>query len=728
MKLRHVVPFGLMEPGKPRHYREMLRIAWDNKDSLPYAKRILEHGVCDGCSLGPRGLKDDVLPGTHLCLTRLNLLRLNTMGAMKEEDWSDFERLRGMHNEELRGLGRVPYPLYAERGAKGFRRISWDEAIGLAATWLRETPGERQGWFVTSRGLTNETYYAVQKLARLAGTNNIDLCSRLCHAPTVTALKSTIGWGAPTCSLSDFIGTDLLVLFGTDLANNQPVTTKYMAEAKKRGTRIVVVNPVREPGLERYWIPSKPVSALWGTALMDDFFQVKAGGDIAFIYGALKSLVEDDAIDREFVVGHTAGWDELEAHVRRLPWEELERASGLDREEMRRFGKLYGQAESAVLCYSMGLTQHTHGADNVRAIVNLALARGNIGREKTGIMPIRGHSGVQGGGECGVDPVRFPGGVDVTPESAKQFEALWGHPVPSEPGMMTGEMVDAVMQGDMDLLYLVGGNFRETMPEPRLMERTMRKVKFRIHQDIVLNSSSVLEPGEAMLVLPGQTRYEQRSGGTSTSTERRIRFTPEIPGPRVGEAKPEWEIPALIGQKLGLPGFDWPETRAMRHEIARVMPLYAGIETLEKEDDWVQWGGAQLGSDGFTKMPERRARFSVVPIPNNAIPDGMFHVSTRRGKQFNSIVFRNHDPQFGDMGRDAVVLCEQDARQLGLREGDAVTLANDTGTFRGHARIAEVPRRHVVLYWPEGNVLIPAKYDPEAGIPDYNAFCRIDTS
>ena len=724
---RRVVPFGLAVPGKPRHYREMMRIAMDNRDSAGYAMRILQHGVCDGCSLGPRGLKDDVMPGTHLCLTRLNLLRMNTMGPMQEADWSDLGRLRGMRNDDLRRLGRVPYPLLAERGAEGFRRISWDEALKLGASWLNETPAQRAGYFVTSRGLTNETYYAIQKLARFHGTNNVDLCSRLCHAPTVTGLKSTIGYAAPTCSLSDFIGTDLLVLFGTDLANNQPVTTKYMAAAKRRGTRILVVNPVREPGLERYWIPSKPLSALFGTTLMDDFYQVNAGGDVAFIHGVLKALVAlPGGVDRAFVDARTEGWDSLHEHLSRLRWEDLERASGIARREMEKFAGEYADAKTAVLCYSMGLTQHQWGVDNVRAIVNLALARGNLGRPKTGIMPIRGHSGVQGGGECGVDPHRFPGGSDVNAESAKRFEALWGRPMPTEPGMFTGDMVEAILRGEMDLLYLLGGNLRETMPDPRLMEKALSTVKYRIHQDVVLNSSTVLEPGKAVLVLPGQTRYEQRSGGTSTSTERRIRFTPEIPGPRIGEAKPEWEIPALLAQAaFGPDGFAWRDTGEMREEMARAIPMYEGIQHLKKEGEWVQWGGPQLCHDGFPKMPRGKARFSVVPLPPNGIPDGMFQVSTRRGKQFNSIVFREKDPQMGDARRDDVLMSGKDAAALGLRDGDPLVLANDHGELRGRARIANVAPRHLVLYWPEANVLIPARYDPEAGIPDYNAHVRL---
>lgn len=724
---RRYVPLGVAVPGKPRHYREMLRIAWDNKDSGAYAMRILRHGVCDGCSLGPRGLKDDVLKGTHLCLTRLNLLRLNTMGPMREEDWSDASRLRAMHNDDLRRLGRVPYPLLMRRGDEGFTRIAWDEALDMAASWLRETPPARAGYFVTSRGITNETYYTAQKLARLHGTNNVDLCSRLCHAPTVNALKSTIGHGAPTCSLSDLIGTDLLILFGTDLANNQPVTTKYMHYAKKRGTKIIVVNPVREPGLERYWIPSIPSSALFGTKLMDDFYQVNVGGDIAFVSGVLKALVGMGGEDRAFIDAKTTGFDALAQHLAALDWRELEESAGIPRAEMESFARDYAGAKTAVLCYSMGLTQHAHGVDNVRAIVDLALARGMIGREKTGIMPIRGHSGVQGGGECGVDPQRFPGGADITPENAQRLATLWGHEVPDEPGMFTGEMMEAILEGRMDLLYCLGGNLRETMPDPRAMERAFGKVRYRIHQDIVLNSSTVVEPGEAVLVLPAQTRYEQRTGGTTTSTERRIRFTPEIPGPRIGEAKPEWEIPALLGARLrGARFFPYPDTAAIRREMEDAIPMYSGVSRLEREGDWIQWGGPQLCADGFTKMPEGRARFTIPRLPDNRIPAGMFQVSTRRGKQFNSIVFREKDPQLGNAPRDAVIMSFADARSMGLKVGDAVVVSNDVGKMRGRVRVEEVPRRHVVLYWPESNVLFAREYDAEAGIPVYNAFARVE--
>ncbi len=254
--LSRMVSFGLVGQTKPQHYREMLGVIWENRKELPYAWNVLNHGVCDGCSLGPYGLRDNVLDGVHLCMTRLKLLKLNTMPALDLSALSDVARLRRMEAEQLRSLGRLSHPMMRRKGQRGFLRVTWEEALDVACKSIRKTPPHELAFLATSRGLTNEVYYVFQKLARVLGTNNVDLCSRLCHASSVSGLKTTLGYGAPTCSLADFIGTDLLVIFGSDLANNQPMTTQYMHHAKKAGTRIVVVNPLREYKLERYWVPA----------------------------------------------------------------------------------------------------------------------------------------------------------------------------------------------------------------------------------------------------------------------------------------------------------------------------------------------------------------------------------------------------------------------------------------------------------------------------------------
>ena len=722
--LSRVVPFGLIGQTKPQHYREMLGVLWENRKELPYAWNVLNHGVCDGCSLGPYGLRDNVLDGVHLCMTRLKLLKLNTMAALDPSVLRDVTRLRSLTPEKLRSLGRLPYPMIRRKGERGFLRVSWDEALDVVCDSIRRTVPHEMGFFATSRGLTNEVYYVLQKLARVLGTNNVDLCSRLCHAASVSGLKSTLGYGAPTCSLSDFIGTDLLVIFGSDLANNQPVTTKYMHYAKKAGTRIVVVNPMREYGLERYWVPSVASSALFGTKLMDDFFQVAVGGDIAFINGVLKTLIANDQIDRAFIEKHTAGFADLKNSLEQQSWEMLERRSGLPRGEMQRFAILYGQTRSAVIVYSMGLTQHEFGVDNVKAVVNLALARGILGREKCGIMPIRGHSSVQGGGECGSEPDKFPGGFSVNDDTARRFSNLWHHPVPSAPGLKVPDLIEAAHRGEVKFLYSVGGNLLETMPDPNFVAQALGRVPLRIHQDIVLNTSMLLDADEAVVLLAGQTRYEQRSGGTSTSTERRIRFTPEIPGHRIGETKPEWEIPVLIGRKSMPNGdklFPFDDTQAIREEMSRVMPMYQGIEKLAKEGDQLQWGGPQLYVEGFTAMPAGRALFTALEPPDRRPAEGKFYLATRRGKQFNSMTFGTTDRLMGAHRRDIIFISAEDAGRLKLSDGAKVKIRSETGAMDGIIQRAPVKSGTLQAYWPEANVLISRRADPVSGEPDYNA-------
>lgn len=715
------VPFGLLSRNKPRHYRTMLRVLWDNRGRWLYALRILRHGVCDGCSLGPRGLKDDVLPGVHLCLTRLTLLRLNTMGPLSDGVHTDIERLRALSNEQLHRLGRVPYPLLRRRGDKGFSRISWDEALTMIAQHWRAAHPDRVGVFLTSRGLTNETYYTAQKLARIAGTPHIDTCARLCHAASSVGLKDTIGFAAPTLSLSDWIGADLIVIIGSNLPNNQPVSTKYLRAARKAGGKVVVVNPYREPALERYWIPSLLGSAVWGTQLMDEFFQVAPGGDIAFMSGVLKALDERGGWDETFVANRTEGADVLRARLREQSWQTLAEEAGVPLEEMVRFAELYQSAKNVVFVYSMGLTQYTFGVDNVKMVVNLALARGMIGRPHTGVMPIRGHSGVQGSAECGADPDKLPGAVAITPESIGRFEQAWQHPLPKHVGLRAAHLLEEAGRGGLDLLYLIGGNHLETMPDRDHAQRALQSVRLRVHQDIVLNTSTLLDAEEAVLVLPAQTRYEQTSGGTSTSTERRIRFTPEIPGPRIEEAKPEWQIPCLIGLALEPDRsdlFGYEDTRAIRKEMAALMPLYAGIERLEKEGDWVQWGGPQLGGESFATATGK-AQFSAVKLPHVEVPPGAFLLGMRRGKQFNSMTFGKSDPLTKGSPRHAIFCAQSDLDELGLSSGEDVVVKSAHGTMVGVCHEGPCRPGHVQGFWPECNVLLGRSYDPISGEPDY---------
>lgn len=720
-------PFGIGET-KPHHYLEMAKIAWQNRDNLAYAWRILNKGVCDGCALGTSGLKDWTIEGTHLCLIRLNLLRLNTMGPLDPAKLADVSQLRHLSNQQLHELGRLPYPMRRRRGEPGFTRIGWEEAEERIADQIWITPPERQAYYVTARGTVNETYYMVQKAARFIGTNHVDNASRICHAPSGAAMKESLGISAASCSYLDWIGTDLLVFFGSNAANNQPVSTKYMLQAKEAGTQIVTINPLQEPGMERYWIPSDAESALFGTKLTDHFFHPHTGGDIAFINGVLKHLIEMEAIDRAFIEAHTTGWAEFEAALAAQDWVDLERYSGVTRQEMRRFAELYASAKSAVFIWSMGITQHAFGVQNVTAILNLALARGMIGRPYSGVMPIRGHSGVQGSSEVGCAPDLLPGGVKVGSEEQERIEEIWSFPVPTNKGMTITRTIEAALDGQIDLLYTVGGNLVDTLPAPETVATALRRVGLRVHQDIVLNRSMLAE-GDEVILLPGATRYETPGGVTETSTERRIIFSPEIPGHRIGEARPEWEILMRIAERA-FPErahlIHLPDTAAVRAEIARVNPAYAGIETLAKEGDAVQWGGRLLCQDGQFPRPDGKAQFVAVQPPETTIPEGMFYLSTRRGKQFNSMVQAERDGLTAGE-RDHLFIAAADAAALGLAEGAPVRVTSEWGTFDGRVKIVPIRARNLQMFWPEANRLLPPNnLDPIAAVPDYNAWVRVE--
>jgi molybdopterin-dependent oxidoreductase alpha subunit len=714
---------------KPHHYRDMAKAVWANRAHPKYALEVLRKGACDGCALGVAGLHDWTIDGIHLCTTRLQLLELNTADAIDPAALADVAALAGRPSSELRRLGRLAHPMRRRRGEPGFTRITWGEALEQLARQLRSTDPRRVALYLTSRGLTNETYYVAGKAARAMGIASIDSAARVCHAPSTVGLKETVGAAAATCSLQDVIESDLVVLWGTNPANNQPVFMKYLYLAKQRGCRVVVVNPYLEPGLDRYWVPSNLESALFGTKVCDLHVPVRPGGDVALANAALKRLIGRGAVDDGFIASHTTGWDELVSSLDAQDETDLLTAAGITAEQLEGFVDVYADASSAVLVWSMGITQHRDAVDGVRAIVNLALARGNVGRDGAGLMPIRGHSGVQGGAEMGAYATALPGGDPVDGEHAAALAARWGFPVPDEPGLTAPEMVTAAASGGIDVLWTSGGNFLEVLPDPPLVAAALRRVPLRVHQDIVI-TTQMLEDGDEVLLLPVATRYEQEGGGTETTTERRVIFSPEIPR-QVGEARSEWRLFADVAARVRpehAGAFAWPTNQALRAEIAEVVPAYAGIERLAATGDQVQWGGRHLCAGGRFPLPDGRGRFTPVEASDLDLPPGAFIVSTRRGKQFNSMVHAAVDPLTG-AGRDAVYIDEADARALGATDGTAVRLTSDTGTLDGHLKVVRLPARSLQVHWPEGNVLMAGgseHLEPHSKVPDYNAVVTVE--
>ena len=725
------VPFGLNEK-KPHHFREMLKIIWKNRDNLSYAWKVLNRGVCDGCALGTSGLKDWTIDGTHLCLVRLNLLRLNTMPALDHELLEDAAEFRKHTSKEMRDLGRLAYPMRRRKGEKGFTRVKWEELwADVGARWRSFKP-DRTSMFVTSRGVTNEVYYTAQKVMRYLGTNNVDNSARLCHSPSTSGLKTTVGVAATTCSYRDFYETDLIVFFGSNPANDQPVTLKYLLEARKRGTRVLLVNAYREPGMERYWVPSNLDSALFGSQMSDRLFKVKIGGDMAFLNACAKVLIEKNWHKQEFIDNATTGFAELKSALDQQPMDALLQQCGLPLSEIEAFAQEMANAERGIFIWSMGITQHAHGADTVRALVNLGLLREYVGRPGTGLMPIRGHSGVQGGAEMGAYSTVFPGGIPINAEDAQHFSKLWGFPVPCGIGLTTVDTLESAFRGEIDGFYCIGGNFLETMPDPEHIEESLKRIPLRLHSDIVVTNQMLVEPADTVYLLPTRTRYEQRDGGTETSTERRVIYSPYIPGHDLGESRSEWEMLLDLAKAVKPETYDkihFENGAAIRADIERAVPSYAGIAKLSKQGDQFQWGGPHLCADRKFKTDDGKAHFRPVTPParvaeRNRKPD-TFVLATRRGKQFNSMIQNDYDGLTG-AERDHIFISPDDAAKLKLHGNEPILLTSSTGTYKGRAFLADVTPGTLQGHWPEVNVLIPAGIvDPYGGVPDYNAEVKI---
>lgn len=714
---------------KPHHFTEMLRVAWENRSHPLYAWRILTDGVCDGCALGTSGLSDWTIDGTHLCLVRLNLLRLNTADTFDAGALPDIASLSRLPPDRLRGLGRIGAPLRRRAGEDRFTPVTWDEALSDLGQRLAASDPDRVACYMTSRGIGNEVYFAAQKALRRLGSPHIDNAARLCHSPSTAAMKTVLGVAASTCSYIDWYEADLIVFFGSNPANDQPVALKYLLEAKRRGATILSVNTFDEPGMRRYWVPSDAASALFGSKVVDHHYAVGGGGDQAFLYAVQKLLIEQGKIDQDFVDNSTDGFDAYRTQLEAMDFEQLVAMAGSDVDAVRDFAARVGEASRGIFIWSMGLTQHAHGTRTVEALCCLGISQGWVGRDGCGLMPIRGHSGVQGGAEMGAYATVYPGGEPIDEAGADKLEALWGFRPPVRVGMDTCSMLDAADAGKLDVLYAIGGNFLDTLPQPDDIARALGRVPVRIHQDIVLSRAMLVDPADVVYVLPARTRYEHRGGVTETSTERRVIYSPHIPGHDVGDAREEWQIPidlvcAAIPEAREQLAYE--DAAAIRRDIARTVETYRGIEKLEKKGDQFQWGGRHLCVDGNFPLPSGRAQFVVHPAYDSRAEPGKFRLGTRRGKQFNSMVQHPVDHLTG-ASRDHVLMNVDDMRRLGLAHHAPVTVRSEVGELAGRAFAAPMTVGNVQMHWPEANVLIAAARRDGGGlVPDYNALVSVE--
>jgi molybdopterin-dependent oxidoreductase alpha subunit len=548
---------------------------------------------------------------------------------------------------ELEYAGRIGFPLHAAPGDAHFRRVGWDEALDRIAAALRNATPERAMFYSSGRA-SNEAAFLLQWLARAYGTNHVNNCSYYCHSASGVGLSRALGSGTGTVDLDDLERADFAIVLGANPASNHPRLITQLVDLRARGGRVVIVNPIRETGLVRFRIPSRPLSLLFGSRVSDRYLQPRVGGDIALLVGMVKRVLERGAEDRGFIERHTTGFAEVERAAREASWRDLEEGSGLRREEMEEVADLYAASKNAILFWAMGITHHEHGVQNVLALANLALVRGMIGRPGAGLCPIRGHSNVQGVGSVG-----------FTPELKQGFrEAMqreFGIQLPRFKGYTTYESMVAAAEGRLDFAFLLGGNLYGSNPDLAFAGRALRNIGLTVYVSTKLNPGHVHGRGRESLVLPALARDEERQATSQESMFSFVRLSEGGAPAPTAEMRSEVDIIGSIARRVlppsRIPWEDLTDHAVLRAAIGRIVPGYAPLGEIDRTKKEFTVAGRIRHTPEFP-TPDGRARFHATPLPAPADDGALALMTVRSEGQFNTVVYEEEDLYRGTTRRD----------------------------------------------------------------------------
>ncbi|MEM9058276.1 MAG: molybdopterin-dependent oxidoreductase, partial [Pseudomonadota bacterium] len=478
---------------------------------------------------------------------------------------------------ELESLGRLAHPLYKPAGGDRYRTLDWNEALARAARRLAGTEPARTFFYSSGRS-SNEAGFDFQLIARAYGTNNVNNCSYYCHQATSVALGATIGTGTSTVELADLDRCDLLFVIGANPASNHPRFIHRLMACRERGGEVIVINPAREAGLRRFAAPKSARSLLLGgTEIASDWLQPRVGEDVTLFKGIAKALLDGDAVEHDFIDAHTEGFAPFADDVRALAWADIETRCGVARAAIERVATRYARAGSTVFAWGMGMTHHVHGVDNVEYIANLALLRGMIGRPGAGLLPLRGHSNVQGIGTIGVKPV-------LTDDVFNALEEHFAIELPRTSGWDTMAAMQAADAGKVDVAVLMGGNLLSANPRVRWAKAALNRIGTRVCLTTTLNASHVHGVrGSEMLVLPVAARDEEWEPTTQESMFNFVRLS-DGQITRHANVRPEVSILCDVAERL-LPGspIDFSAYRSharVREAIAATVPGMAELASM----------------------------------------------------------------------------------------------------------------------------------------------------
>jgi molybdopterin-dependent oxidoreductase alpha subunit len=677
--------------------------------------------ACKACAFGTGGQKggwhNELGRGLEVCNKNIQAHTSDIRPAVPAQVFftRSIAELAQLSAKQREDLGRLTLPLYKRAGDRHYSPLSYEAALQILVERFQRTDPARSFFYASGRS-SNEAAFLLQLLARLWGTNTINNCSYYCHQASGVGLGATLGTGTATVTYEDLHQADCIFVWGANPASNHPRFVKLLLQARRRGAQVIVVNPAKEAGLVRFASPSDWRSMLrGGEPVASLYLQPHLGGDMALMAGMAKALLETGQCDTAFIAAATEGFAAYAEQVAGLSWEQISRESGLEEAQIRQAAAAYAKAERAVFCWSMGLTHHQQGVASIESLVALCLLRGQIGRPGAGLLPLRGHSNIQGTGSMGFTP-------QLKQAVAQALEARLGERLPQTPGLDTMACMQQAHAGQMDMAVCLGGNLLASNPDTAFATAALDRVAFKCFINPTLNLSHVAGVSGDVLILPGRARDEEQQGTTQESMFNFVRLSSgginRFPQLR-SEVAMIVDLGAAVIDPARLDFSLFHSHARIRQWIAESVPGYSALSQLDEGGAEFTVGQRILHRPEF-HTPSGKAQFVFHPLPVYA--PGYRLTSVRSEGQFNSIVYHENDAYREQTERWVVMMHPSDMAQEGLKQDSLVDISTATGTMaRLKVKAFAIRPGNLMVYYPEANVLIPTATDPRSKTPSFKS-------
>jgi molybdopterin-dependent oxidoreductase alpha subunit len=714
-------------------------------------KTLLHHSACLSCSWGTGGQKggftNEAGEKVQRCMKSVEAISAELKPGVPIGFFAQYniQQLQQLDSRAADQLGRLSYPVILRAGQSHYQRIAWSEALDIATAAFQKVP-ERVASYSSGRS-SNEAAYILQLMIRALGSNNLADCSDMCHAPSTTALKEVLGTQTSVVSLESLKQTDCVVLIGSNCSYNQPRLMNELIKLRDKGKQVIVINPIMEIGLVKFGSPSFPVKSLVpGSDIANLYLQPIPGSDVALFVGIQKSLIDRNMIDLGYLQAYTEGSAAVIEQARSTDWPTIVRTCGISQAEIEAAATIIGKSSSVVFAWGMGVTQHTNSVDNVFSICNTALLTGNIGKTGAGVMPVRGHSNVQGFGSMGVT-------VHLKQEIQQAFEKLLNRPLSRVQGYDTRSLIEAAAAGTVDSLLCLGGNLYAANPNSQQAKRAIGQIETVIYLATKPNLGHFHGLGQQQtLILPVLNRFENPHKTTVESGNNFVRLNDEGQTHlKAADLMPEVTFLANLAHRLhGDQPIDWRRLQNpeyVRQLIAQTIPGYEKIGEIDQTQKEFTIGGRILDQPQFSTS-SGKAMLQMTPLPDLCLPAASsFNIradqlSTDRSStdqsgadrcgivlalmtgrsysQHNTVVYQIGDQYRGMPHRNCILVNRLDAERLGVAEHGLVTVQGDVGQMENVEVIYGAVRRGAALmFYPEVNAIFSAKIERRSGTPAY---------